>query len=202
MPSVVLTMDREIELALVRRLGEGDTAAFDAIYGHLHVRLLTFLVRLCRSRDVAEDLAEETWLRLVGHAHRLRPDTRLVPWLFTVARNLHVSYRRSRFLEDSCTDALIGLWPAGSPQASPFEETAASELAARVEAALADLPERLREAVLLVAIEGLAPIEAADICGVSPEAMRQRVSRGRALLARAIDRRRPARRPELREVLP
>ncbi len=125
-------MDREIELSLVRRLGEGDTAAFDTIYEELHVRLLTFLVRLCRSRDVADDLAEETWLRLVGHAHRLRPDTRLLPWLFTVARNLHVSYRRSRFLEDNCTESLIGLWPGGSPQASPFEETAASALVRRV----------------------------------------------------------------------
>jgi RNA polymerase sigma-70 factor (ECF subfamily) len=195
-------MDREIELALVRRLGDGDTAAFDAIFEQFHVRLLTFLVRLCRSRDVAEDLAEETWLRLVGHAHRLRPDTRLLPWLFTVARNLHVSYRRSRSLETSCTDSLIGLWPSGSPQPSPFEETAASELEARLETALADLPERLREAVLLVAVEGVAPVEAAAICGVSPEAMRQRVSRGRALLAEMLDRRRPARRPALGEVLP
>lgn len=176
-------MDR----ALVRRLGEGDTAAFDAIFDQLHVRLLTFLVRLSRSRDVAEDLAEETWLRLVGHASRLRPDTRLVPWLFTVARNLHVSYCRSRLLETSCTESLVGLWPSGSPRPSPFEETAASELQSRLEAALAALPQRLREAVLLVAIEGLPPVEAAGICGISPEAMRQRVSRGRAALATALE---------------
>src|SRR6476659_1613443 len=99
-------MDRESELELVARLRRGDAAAFDAIYLALNVRLLTFLVRLSRRRDVAEELLEETWLRLVTHAARLRPDTRLVPWLFTVARNLYVSHCRSRMLEDLHSGAL------------------------------------------------------------------------------------------------
>ena len=93
-------MERESELELVARLRLGDASAFDAIYLALNVRLLTFLVRLTRDRHVAEDLLEETWLRLVTHASRLRPDTRLVPWLFTVARNLHVSYCRSRLVDE------------------------------------------------------------------------------------------------------
>jgi RNA polymerase sigma-70 factor, ECF subfamily len=180
-------MDRESELELVARLRLGDAAAFDAIYLALNVRLLTFLVRLSRRRDVAEDLLEETWLRLVTHATRLRPDTRLVPWLFTVARNLHVSYCRSRVIADIDAGSLIGLWPLGSPGPSPFEETAGNELERRLEAAIAALPGRLREAVLLVAIEGIQPKEAAEICGITPEAMRQRVSRGRAALAEALD---------------
>jgi RNA polymerase sigma-70 factor (ECF subfamily) len=180
-------MDREAELDLVRRLRAGDPAAFDAVYRTMYVRLLTFLVRLSRSRDVAEELLEETWLRLVVHAARLRPDTSLVPWLFTVARNLHVSYCRSRLIEDLHAGSLIGLWPSGPRRPSPFEQTAANELEHRLEVAIAALPERLREAVLLVAVEGLQPIEAAGICGVTPEAMRQRVSRGRAALAQALD---------------
>jgi RNA polymerase sigma-70 factor (ECF subfamily) len=64
---------------------------------------------------------------------------------------------------------------------------AANETERRIEAALATLPVTCREAVLLVATEGLTPAEAAEVCGVSPEAMRQRVSRGRALLARRLD---------------
>ena len=180
-------MDRETELELVRRLRESDTAAFDAVYRAMNVRLLTFLVRLSRSRDVAEDLLEETWLRLVAHASRLRPDTRLVPWLFAVSRNVHVSYCRSRLIEDMHAGSLIGLWPFGPDRPSPFEETAANELEGRLEAAIAALPERLREAVLLVAVEGMQPMEAAEICGITPEAMRQRVSRGRAALAQALD---------------
>jgi RNA polymerase sigma factor (sigma-70 family) len=186
-PARYTCMDPETEPELVQRLRAGEPAAFDAIYAALNIRLLTFLVRLSRDRTVAEDLLEETWLRLVTHASRLRPDTQLLPWLFTVARNLHVSYCRSRMIEDTHAASLIGLWPFGSPRASPFEETAGNELERRLEAAIAALPERLREAVLLVAIEGIQPKEAAAICGITPEAMRQRVSRGRAALAEALD---------------
>ena len=107
-------MDQATEASLVSRLQAGDTAAFDEVHLALNTRLFGFLVRLSRSRDVAEDLVEETWLRLVTHAKRLRSDTRLAPWLFTVARNLYVSYQRSRMLEETHAASLIGLWPSGS----------------------------------------------------------------------------------------
>jgi RNA polymerase sigma-70 factor (ECF subfamily) len=179
-------MDRDVELQLVRRLRTGDPDAFDAVHDAFNGPLYNFLARLSNRRDVAEDLLEETWLRLVKHARRLRPDTRLGPWLFTVARHLHASYCRSRLLEDSHAASLIGLWPHGCPGPSPFEAAAADEAARRVATALASLPLASREALLLVAVEGLRPSEAADICGVTAEAMRQRVSRARALLARRL----------------
>lgn len=178
-------MDRETELALVARLRAGDADAFDLVYAEFNGRLFAFLARLARSRDLAEDLLEETWLRLVEHADRLQEDTRLAPWLFTVARNLYVSYCRSRMLEEARAPDLIDLWPAGL-QVSPFEETAANELERRLEAALADLPVRYREVLLLVGLEGLRPAEAALVCGVSGEALRQRLSRARALLERRL----------------
>lgn len=185
-------MDRESELALVARLRAGDPDAFDLVYDGFNTRLFNFLARLSRRREVAEDLLEETWLRLVARATELRPDTQLGPWLFTVARNLHASYCRSRMLEDAHAVGLMGLWPSGSPQPSPFEATAAGEVGRRIEAAIGALPIAHREAVLLVMIEGLRPGEAAEICGVSPEAMRQRLSRARAALAVSLEADRPA----------
>jgi RNA polymerase sigma-70 factor (ECF subfamily) len=180
-------MDRDSELALVDRLRAGDPGAFDIVHAAFHTRLVTFLARLSRRRDFAEDLVEETWLRLVSQASRLRPDTRLGPWLYTVARNLHVSYCRSRLLEESHLADLFGLWPGGTPRSSPFEETAATEFERRLECALAALPASSREVLLLVAVEGLRPAEAAEVCGITPEALRQRLSRARALLARRLD---------------
>ena len=118
---VSTAVDRDSELALVERLRQGDGEAFDEVYAAFNTRVFTFLVRLSRRRDVAEDLLEETWVRLVKHARRLRPDTRLGPWLFTVARNLHVSYRRSRMLEDSAAASLMALWPFSVERSSPFE---------------------------------------------------------------------------------
>lgn len=180
-------MDRECELALVRRLREGDAAAFDAVHAEFNARLFGFLARVSRNRAVAEDLLEETWLRLVAHATRLDADTRLGPWLFTVARNLHVSYCRSRALDDAYADGALGLWPVPQPD-SPFEHAAATELEARIESALASMPDAFREVLLLVAVEGLRPAEAAVVCGLSPEALRQRLKRARALLAQRLDR--------------
>lgn len=184
-------MERDIEVALVSRLRAGDPDAFDAIHEIFNTRLFTFLLRLCRRRDVAEDLLEEMWLRLVKHAHRLRPDTRLAPWLFTVARHLHVSYVRSRLLEDSASASLMALWPfspLASVECSPFEAAAANELHRRVERGLASLSATSREVLLLVAIGGLTHAEAAEVCGISQEALRQRLSRAREQLARALHR--------------
>ena len=180
-------MDRDFELGLVARLRAGDAAAFDRIHAEFNARVFNFLARLSRSRDVAEDLLEETWLRFVDRAPKLRPDTRLGPFLFTIARNLYVSYCRSRLLEDSQTVDAIGLWPLGTPRPSPFESTLASETIRRIEGALAELPAIYREALILVAIEGMRPAEAAEVCGITPEAMRQRISRARSAIARHLD---------------
>ena len=186
-PCVTSTVDRETELAVVERLRRGEAGAFDEIYAAFNVRLFTFLLRLSRRREVAEDLLEETWLRLVKHATKLRADTRLAPWLFTVARNLYVSFNRSRMLEDSATESMMALWPFVPERTSPFEVVAASELERRIERALAALPAASREVLLLVGVAGLDHSDAADICGVTPEALRQRLHRARAALSRALD---------------
>jgi RNA polymerase sigma-70 factor (ECF subfamily) len=181
-------VERDTELVLVERLRRGDPDAFDDVYAAFNRRLFTFLVRLSRHRDVAEDLLEETWLRLVKHAPRLEADTRLGPWLFTVARNLHVSYGRSRMLEDSAAATLIALWPLSPQRASPFEAASASELERRVERALAAMPATSREVLLLVAVAGLDHSDAADTCGITPAALRQRLHRARETLSKMLER--------------
>jgi len=182
-------MERESELDLVSRLRASDPSAFDLVYQEFNLRLFNFLVRLARRRDVAEDLLEETWLRVVDRAPKLKPDTALGPFLFTVARNLYISYCRSRQIEDTHAPALIGLWPSGSNNPSPFETTLALEMQTRLELALDSLPATYREALLLVGAEEMRPADAAAICGISPEAMRQRISRARALLAQRLEER-------------
>jgi RNA polymerase sigma-70 factor (ECF subfamily) len=194
-------MDQTSESALVARFREGDPRAFDEVYEAYHARLFNFLARLSRRRDIAEDLLEETWIRAIEHAGRLRPDTRLAPWLFTVARNLYLSYCRTRVLDDGLT-ARMGLWPAPASEPSPYEKAAANELERRVETALASLPRTYREVLLLVGVEGLTPAEAAVVCGIRPEALRQRLSRARALLAERLDRGGEINGVVLSEVLP
>ncbi len=113
------------------RLKAGDQAAFEAIYEAYRPRLFGFLVRLSRRRDVAEDLLEETWLRLVTRAGTLTDDARVGPWLFTVARNLYFSWRRSRAVDETRVTELDPSWPAPERGASPFEAAARAELEGR-----------------------------------------------------------------------
>jgi RNA polymerase sigma-70 factor (ECF subfamily) len=194
-------MDRDTELALLERVRGGDTAAFDAIHAAFNARLYGFLARLARNRDVAEDLLEETWLRFVTHADQLRADTRLGPWLFTVARNLHVTWCRARAVERRAA-ASLDMWTAESPAESPFDRAAGTELGQRLERALGSLSVEAREVLLLVGVEGLTPSEAAGVCGVTPEAMRQRLKRARTLLAERLAESDPRPVVRLREVKP
>jgi RNA polymerase sigma-70 factor (ECF subfamily) len=171
------------ERELLGRLGQGDSTAFDALYEAYRPRLFAFLARLSRRRDVAEDLLEETWLRLVAGSGTIPAGTPLGAWLFTVARNLFISYCRSRMLEAERIGELTRLSSEPRRGDSPFEALVSTELRAGLERALARLSVSDREVLLLVGVEGLKPAEAAGVLGVSSEALRQRLSRARSRLA-------------------
>ena len=179
-------MERNLEIALIARLKAGDTTAFDEIYDALNTRLFSFLCRMAKNRTVAEDLLEETWLRVVSSQRNLRADTRLVPWLFTIARNLYLSHCRSRAREEAYTSDLILLWP-GALSRSPYDSARFHQFEQRLEAALAELPPLYREVLLLVGVEGFRPADVAEVCGISAEACRQRLSRARTLLSTLLE---------------
>jgi len=179
------TMQHDLATGWVERLQCGDPSVFDEVFDALNPRLLGFLERMTRERSVAEDLAEETWLRLVSNAHCLRPDTNLVAWLYTVARNLFVGHLRARSREQAYTMEWLSLWPDAVAR-GPYEEAASSEFERRLERAFQALPATYREVLLLVGMEGLRPVDAAQVCGISAEALRQRLSRARQMLERTL----------------
>jgi RNA polymerase sigma-70 factor (ECF subfamily) len=173
------------EPELVRRLQRGDGAAFDEAYRRHHARLHGFVARMHGRRDGVDDVLQETWLRLARHAVRLRPDTQLGAWLFTVARNLVLGRQRWRLLD---AERLIGFARMPAPdEPTPFDLSQASETERRLELALAALPVKYREVLLLIAIEGLTPQAAAAILELKPEATRQRLARARAMMQTLLE---------------
>jgi RNA polymerase sigma factor (sigma-70 family) len=184
---VVNFVDRETELQLVARLKTCDPAAFEAVYEEFRPRLFSFLVRLSRRRDVAEDLLEETWLRLVRHCRDLTEDSCLAAWLFTVARHLYASWCRRLAVDDERFIDLTPSWPLAAPGETPFETAARSESERRVEVALARLPLRYRETLLMVAVQGLSPTEVASCLRLRPETLRKRLQRAREKLASEME---------------
>lgn len=178
----------EEERGLVEGLRRGEAGAFDRAYTQYRARLFAFLLRLCRRRDLAEDLLQETFLRLARHARRLLPDTQLRAWLYTVARNLYLSHRRWVLVDLDRLSALTPPKGLAADPLTPFELTAANETERRLEHALAELPLKYREVLLLIAVDGLTPSEAATVLSLSPEALRQRLKRARDMVEESLSR--------------
>ena len=187
------------ERDLVDRLRRGDPQAFDRVYATYHPHLFSFLMRLSGRRHVAEDLAQETWLRLAKAAPTLREDTTLAPYLFTIARNAFVSHRRWAMLDLSRL-VTVGLDAIGTAAAAASPETQHERAAAvaLLEAALQELPLASREVLLLIGVEGMEQEEVARVLGVTYDALRQRLSRARAQLAETMERLEKHKRPSQR----
>jgi RNA polymerase sigma-70 factor (ECF subfamily) len=182
---------RDGEHAWVEGLRRGDPASFDAVFAAYRRRLYGYLVRMTRRRDVAEDLLQETFLRLAQHAKRLDEDTRLGAWLFTVAHRLFVSWTRAQGARAMLAAEVPAREPAGDER-SPLEAIAASQAQVALERAFAELAPPYREVALLVGVEGMQPAEVAQILGQKPEAIRQRLARARAQLAAGLGEHAPA----------
>ena len=181
------------EPAIVAGLRNGEPAAFDQAYDRHRAGVYGYLLRLARRRDLAEDLFQETWLSLARSCRGLREDTDLRAWLFTVARNRYRSHRRWEMLD-------VSRWLVlGAPDVEPSDsvtpETLTEGARARrdVESALALLPERYREPLVLVGVEGMSHEQVAEILGIEPPALRKRLSRAREMLAGRLARRERAR---------
>jgi len=149
----------------------GSQAAFDLLYQRIATRLFGYLIRLTHDRERAEDLLQVTFTKL----HRARDSylrgAPVLPWVFAIARRAFLDERRpirSR-QEDLSHD---GSLPEPAPEPAPGPLSDALELA------LARLPDNYREAIVLTKITGLSVIEAAEVLGTTPTAVKLRVHRG------------------------
>ncbi|MES2640641.1 MAG: RNA polymerase sigma factor [Myxococcota bacterium] len=171
-----------VSLAGLRAL---EPRAFEAAFNVFSPRLNGWLLRMGASRAVAAELVQEAFLRLAKHAPTLREDTRVGAWLFTVTRNLWTSHRRWCWLDGTRLLELAEHTFLARPP-TPCEAAAAGETAARIERAVAALPEAQRAVFLLVAGEGMEPQEAAEVLGIAADAARQRLARARRTLQEVL----------------
>jgi RNA polymerase sigma factor (sigma-70 family) len=162
-----------------------DPDVFDEVYDAYRGRIFGYLVRVTQRRPLAEDLLQETWLRVARSARALAPDSHLEAWLFRIAHNVFISHRRREALDLArVTELHRSTIAPFSP--TPFDAQNSAELQGRLEARLARLDLRSREVLCLVAVEGLTPSEAAGVLQVSPATVRQRLKRARDKLAAAL----------------
>jgi RNA polymerase sigma-70 factor (ECF subfamily) len=143
--------------------------------------LRRYALVLTRDADVAEDLVQESLVRALAGAATWRPGRELRPWLLSIVHNTHVSRRRRAQVEAAGARELaanaVPAAPAAQPQRVELSQTMA---------ALLSLPEDQREAIVLVAVDGLAYKDAAEILGLPMGTLMSRLARGREALRRAM----------------
>ncbi len=173
------------DAALVARVGTGDSAACRVlVQAHLG-RVHGYAWRLLGDAGEAEDVAQECFVRLWRQAGAWRAEARVATWLHRVAHNLCIDRLRRR------RPVSGGQVPdRADPAPGPAAESQRARVAREVAAALGALPERQRAAIALVHYQELGNIAAADIMGVSVEALESLLARGRRALRDALGDRR------------
>ena len=167
---------------LVRRVGQGDPAAIQAMVARKLPRMLALAQRMLGDAVEAEDVAQEAMLRAWKQAPRWTPGkAKFDTWLHRVGLNL--CYDRLRRRREIPTET-----PPDRPDDGPAPDRGllAAELGQRVDAALRRLPDRQREAIVLCHYQELTNIEAASLMSVSVEALESLLSRGRRALRQSL----------------
>jgi RNA polymerase sigma-70 factor (ECF subfamily) len=160
---------------LIGRAAGGDTDAFGRLVRRHLGRIVAFAGRTLGDAAAAEDVAQETFLRLWTGAARWRPTgARLSTWLHTVALNLcrdRMAKRREAALDD--------VPDPPDPAPSADARLATQAIGAHVQAALAELPDAQRVAITLCHFQGMRNQEAAEVMNVSVEALESLLARAR-----------------------
>jgi len=183
-----MSADNESDSELMIRLAADDDLALNEIMRRWGARINSFLFKMTGQRDVAVDLAQETFVKLYKARKRYRSTGTFSTYLFTIAANL--ARNHARWKKRHPTISLDAPTLDGSPRRdetqepsnSPDKAAVVSERYAEVHAALLDLPHDLREAMTLFIYEAMSYAEIAELTGCSSKAVETRIYRARQIL--------------------
>jgi RNA polymerase sigma-70 factor, ECF subfamily len=171
--------------AIARGLRRRDPDLLDRLIEQYQHRLLRYLVYLSGNRELAEDLFQETWIRVLERGHQYDGKHEFSTWLYAVARNLTIDYLRKK--NPVSLDGLMGdeehapLEPA-DPRPMAWQVVQRQEQAERIGAALLSIPVEYRETVVLRFQEGLSLDEIAAVTRAPLGTVKSRLYRGLNML--------------------
>ena len=186
---IVEPMDRGEDSVLMQRYAGGDLQAFAQLYDRHKASLYRYLMRLTRQRELADDLFQEAWSRVIASRARYQPLAKFSTFLFSIAHNCFIdSCRRAGHAPTANADALEDHSEAlaEGEHRSPEREAHSEQIAEQLRAALARLPQEQREAFLLHEEGGLSLEEIAELTGVGMETAKSRVRYALAKLRQAL----------------
>jgi len=159
--------------ALMLRYKDGDVAAFELLYRRHNDSLYRYLLRLSLNRDVAEDVFQDAWGKIIKARHRYRPTAKFTSYLYRVAHNCFIDYVRKnkRHMVVSAIDPDCSPNPGDEPDLQ-VEKTLARQ---RLDVALRTIPDEQRDAFLLHEEAGLSIDTIAEVTGVNRETVKSRL---------------------------
>lgn len=159
--------------ALMLRLAEGDSEALREIIRRHGTPLAAFLRQMTGDAASADDLTQESFLRVYRNSARYVPGGGFRAWLYTIARHLALNHLRDRHQEAAVP-------AAPPPMEAPLPDGGErGELQSMIERAIDAVPEPFRSALLLCVLHGLSYEEAAEASGCSVKTLSSRLARGR-----------------------
>ena len=169
-------VDPRADELLAIRCQLGERAAFTDLINRWHEPLWRYLRRLAGSNEAADDLVQDTWLRVMRGIAGLRDAARVRPWLFGIARRVAMDRLRAQYARPHDDEAQID-----EIAALPVDDELESDLEA-LEAGLASLPVRERETLALFYLRELSIEEMSALLGVPAGTVKSRLFRARELL--------------------
>lgn len=164
---------------LMRRVREGDETAFAAIVDRHQNSLVNYLAQMCGNREQAEEVAQESFVRLYRTANRYRANGSVAPYLFRIATNhLRTLWRR----EKRWKILSFGIWQPDTDAHTPADDLIRDEETRQVRNALSRLPVTYRAALVMREIEGWSYQQIADALGCPEGTVKSKINRGRAQL--------------------
>jgi RNA polymerase sigma-70 factor (ECF subfamily) len=192
MPSMIVPAAESSDEALAARAAAGDDAAFEALVVRYQHRVFRLACHLTSETD-APDVVQETFFQVYRHLSTFRGDAQFGTWLYRIATNAGLMHRRARarrpaeplddFLPRFDGDGKLDGTPDALRIVSRVDELLDRHvLAEKAQAAIERLPDLYREAFVLRDLEELSTAEVAQVLGVEPATIRQRVHRARLMV--------------------
>ncbi|MCW9034491.1 MAG: RNA polymerase sigma factor [Rhodospirillales bacterium] len=161
---------------------EGDINAFGTLVGRLQGRVYGFILRHVKNPNDAEDLTQDTLLETHRKLANFQGNSKFSTWVLGIALNIARNYRRRtpQYRYPHVGDDEIPETP--DMKSDPYRETENKAFAQSLQEAINTLPEDVREALVMVSLEGMGYQEAAEVVGIPTGTMKTRVFRARKML--------------------
>lgn len=172
----------EEESALILELKQNNPEVVDQVVERFSKPLFAFIMRMIGDQATAEDIFQDTWVRVIRNIGTFRGDCRFSTWLFQIALNLCRNQMRRK-----ARRSFVGIEEASNLADDPEVDGMKILQAQKVRRLVASLPPKMREVIVLRYYHNKTDVEIAEVTGLPPGTVKSRIHRATDLLRRKIE---------------